>query len=78
MYQCEVLVPISNTSSDVICDAIVPELMDVPDNRAKVEISKIDESLRLDISANDITSLRSAVNSYLRYIKLSLDTLEVK
>ena len=78
MYRCEVSIPMPNMDANVVYDAIGPEFLCTNDDRAKCDITKDGKNLKLDISAHDITSLRSALNSYLRYIKLSLDTLEVR
>ena len=76
MYFCEISVPLKSKEVDIVYNAVVPEFSSIQDDRAKSKITKNENKLELSIEAQDITSLRSAVNSHLRYIKLSLDTLE--
>ena len=78
MYRCEVSIPLKSENAHIVSDVLGPEVIGTLDDRAKTNLGQLADSVRLDICAQDIPSLRSALNSYLRYIKLSLDMLEVK
>ena len=56
----------------VVYDALNPEIKHkIPKTRIKV---KFEETvLKIDIEANDISSLRAACNSYLRWINTALN-----
>ncbi len=77
MYKCEISIPLSEKNSEILYQVILPETISVSEDRAKTKINKDKENLIFNINANDIVALRSALNAYLRYVKLSLDTLEV-
>jgi KEOPS complex subunit Pcc1 len=62
----------------IILKALEPEIISSPSHRASVEL-KIDGSkLNMNIQAEDVTSLRAAINSYIRWIMLSLDVIRIK
>ena len=63
----------------MIIGSIEPEILTAPSFRSSVEIRMIDENtLRLEIEAEDVSSLRASLNSYLRWIMLSYDILKLK
>ncbi|MGC8496522.1 MAG: KEOPS complex subunit Pcc1 [Thermoplasmata archaeon] len=55
---------------------IVESLREIP--RTKIELSTKEKMLKLTIYAEDVNALRSAINSYLRWINLSINILELK
>ena len=52
----------------VIHDAICPETNSAPSDRARVKVTIHSSVLILEISAEDLTALRAAMNSYLAWI----------
>ena len=65
--------------ANIILKALKPEVNSSPSERATVELSlKEDKILDVNITASDATSLRAAVNSYLRWIMLSLDVIKLR
>ncbi|UCF09267.1 MAG: hypothetical protein JSW28_07325 [Thermoplasmata archaeon] len=59
--------------SRVIAGSLLPELdRTVP--RTDVALKEDDIAIYLEINADDINALRAAMNSYLRWIKVSCDT----
>jgi len=57
----------------VIAQSLAPETArTIP--RTKVDIREGPESVCIEIAADDVNALRAAVNSYLRWITVSLDT----
>lgn len=64
--------------ANIILKALKPEINSSPSQRATVELSLKNEILDVSIKASDATSLRAAVNSYLRWIMLSLDVIKLR
>lgn len=62
----------------IVMKALEPELNSSPSERSSVELNLTGKVLNVDITASDVTSLRAAVNSYLRWIMLSLNVINVK
>jgi KEOPS complex subunit Pcc1 len=60
--------------SRAITDSLAPE-MDRKIPRTKVNITW-KEDILLDIQAQDTNALRAALNSYLRWVKVTIDTRE--
>lgn len=58
--------------------SLEPELQEIPSERSKVGIELAGESLRLSIAAEDIVSMRAAVNTWLRLIRISEDMLNTR
>jgi KEOPS complex subunit Pcc1 len=65
--------------ANIVMKALKPEISSSPSERAYVELNlKNDDILYVNITASDATSLRAALNSYLRWIILSLDVINIK
>ncbi len=60
--------------NDLICKALAPDTIST--DRAKITITS-KECLKIDIESQDTTSLRAAVNTILRQIKLIEDTIKL-
>lgn len=59
--------------SNVIAQSLAPETArTIP--RTSVKVWENTESVKIEIEAHDISSLRAAVNSYLRWVAVSWDT----
>lgn len=67
---------ISHSKPETLLRALGPELgRDVP--RTKVKGRTEDGRLVLSIEATDLSALRAALNSYLRWIKITKDMIEL-
>lgn len=64
--------------ANIILKALKPEINTSPSQRATVELNLKNKILDVSIKASDATSLRAAVNSYLRWIMLSLDVIKLR
>lgn len=64
--------------AEIVLKAIEPELVSSPSERSTVNLDLRGNLLCVDIQAKDTTSLRASVNSYTRWILLSLDVIDVK
>lgn len=54
--------------ANTVYNAILPEIRNPPSKRAVVELNLKDNKISLNISTTTISSLRAAINSYLRWI----------
>ncbi|RLG04196.1 MAG: hypothetical protein DRN61_03560 [Thaumarchaeota archaeon] len=62
--------------AEILYHAILPEVRDIPSRRVSADLSVEDGKLILSISAADLVALRAALNSFLRFISSTLQTLE--
>jgi len=54
-----------------VLGAVMPEQATAPSRRAKVKLARKGRSVALEIDARDTTSMRAAINSYLRWFILA-------
>ena len=71
-YELALSVPCASGSvAQIIVNSLSPEMRErMP--KAKIEIISKDSVLKLNITANDVSTLRAAVNSYIRWIETAL------
>ncbi len=62
----------------IVMKALEPEINSSPSERSTVELNLTGKILSVDITASDATSLRASINSYLRWIMLSMDIINIK
>ena len=60
------------SSSRIIYESLLPELME-DYQRTKTNLELKDNILLLNVEANDIVSMRAALNGWLRLIKISCE-----
>lgn len=63
--------------AEIVMKALEPEIDSSPSERSTLELNLTGKVLDVNIRALDATSLRASVNSYLRWIILSLDVLNM-
>jgi KEOPS complex subunit Pcc1 len=63
-------------TTDVVAQALHPETVREI-SRTQVVIEEDDSSYKININARDTSSLRAALNSYLRWMKVTEDTYNV-
>jgi KEOPS complex subunit Pcc1 len=61
-----------------VYQSLGPELQEIPSERSKVNLELAGESLRLSVAAEDIVSMRAAINTWLRLIRISEDMLNTR
>ena len=61
-----------------VYESLKPELEAVPSERSKVNMSVQEGRLNLFITADDIISLRAAINTWLRLVKIAEEMLNTK
>jgi KEOPS complex subunit Pcc1 len=59
--------------AQVVAKSLLPE-MDRKIPRTKVNLKEDENAIYLEILAEDVNSMRAAMNSYLRWMKVSIDT----
>lgn len=64
--------------AEIVMKVLEPEVDSSPSERSRVDLNLTGKIMDVNITASDVTSLRASVNSYLRWIMLSLDVLNVK
>ena len=62
----------------IVLRSVEPEIRTAPSERTSVNIDLSGNVLKIKINAEDTTSLRASLNSYLRWVKLSYEVLELK
>jgi len=67
----------SEKEAGIVLSAIKPEISDSPSDRTMTELKCDENILTIDIKAQDSPSLRAALNSYLRWVILSQQVLEL-
>ena len=65
----------SRKKLDVMLKALGPEAMKPTTSRSRISIKGERNVLTLEFEARDTSALRAAVNSYLHWISLTIDTL---
>jgi tRNA threonylcarbamoyladenosine modification (KEOPS) complex Pcc1 subunit len=68
-------ITLKNADHRILHKAISPELKS-GFTRALVDIKNLEDGVKLEFKADDVTALRAAVNSYLRWLKIIDDIKE--
>lgn len=61
-----------------VYETLGPELQEIPSERSRVSLELAGEVLRLYVAAEDVVSMRAAVNTWLRLIRISEDMLNTR
>lgn len=64
--------------AEVILKSLEPEITSAPSQRSSMNLKLVNNILKMEIDAADVTSLRAAINSYLRWIRLSYDVIKLR
>ncbi len=62
----------------MVYESLGPELQAIPSERSKVSLELSGGVLHLSVAAEDIVSLRAAVNTWLRLIRIAEDMLNTR
>lgn len=71
----EVMIFLPPEERDIIYKSVSIEAREIPSKRTRVNISAVNEGLKIVIHAEDIVSLRASLNSFLRFIDSSLRSI---
>ena len=55
--------------AEVILKSLEPEIASAPSQRSSTNLKQMNNILKMEIYATDVTSLRAAINSYIRLIR---------
>ncbi|NWF95690.1 MAG: hypothetical protein HXY34_06075 [Candidatus Thorarchaeota archaeon] len=58
----------SDADARIVYDALFPETVSAPSERARTTVQVCGPVIRIDITAQDLASLRAATNSFLSWI----------
>ena len=61
---------------NILWKSLKPEVERPSSSRSRIFLVLQEETIRIMISASDVTALRSALNSYLRWVKSITDVLD--
>ena len=73
----EITITVPPVERDILHRSISMEARDIPSRRTRVQVLAVNEGLKLIIDADDIVSLRAALNSFLRFIDSSLRSIRI-
>ena len=77
--RAELIIEFENQKeADIVQRSIKPEINGSPSDRTSVSIKTDGTNLLINIEAEDNASFRASLNSYLRWIKLSSEILDLK
>ena len=68
----------TSQEAEIVLGSIKPEINGSPSDRTSVSIDIHDNTLKIVINAKDTASFRASLNSYLRWIKLSKEVINLK
>ncbi len=68
----------SREDAEIVLRSIEPEIRESPSERTITKIECQRNILKITITARDTPSLRASLNSYLRWVMLSKQILELK
>lgn len=74
--ECSVRLEVKPALVEPILKALKPETLSLPSRRVAVRIYRIADKIVLEFKARDLTALRAALNSYLRWFSAVQKTLE--
>jgi len=68
----------SPEEADIVLRSIKPEINGSPSDRTSVSVEIYESTLKIVIDAKDTASFRASLNSYLRWIKLSNEVINLR
>jgi tRNA threonylcarbamoyladenosine modification (KEOPS) complex Pcc1 subunit len=75
--QANLKVPLASEElARIIRDAINPETNSAPSDRARVKVSVRSSTLLIEVTAEDLTAFRAAMNSYVAWISGCIRAVE--
>lgn len=65
-------------ATSIAFKSLLPEIEDAVSERTSISISLENSKIKLNINASDLTSLRAALNTWLRLLKVAWDMAKFK
>ncbi|MCS7374061.1 MAG: KEOPS complex subunit Pcc1 [archaeon GB-1867-097] len=76
MFRAEVKVDLEDSGlAFAVYRSLIPEAVDPPSNKVKVAVSLESTILKFYFSTDSLSSLRAAINSYLRWVMVAVESL---
>lgn len=77
-YPANAIVSITGRENfaNILWKSLKPEVERPSSSRSRILLDLQEETIRIMISASDVTALRSTLNSYLRWVKSIIDVLD--
>ncbi|MEM2083329.1 MAG: KEOPS complex subunit Pcc1 [Nitrososphaerota archaeon] len=75
--KAKIIFNISEKEASIILKSLLPEIKNPATNRSKIDLLIRDGKLLMNVEAKDMTALRAALNSYVRWINMIIETLGV-
>ena len=76
-FKLRIVFKLREDEAETLYHAILPETLDVPSRRVSVSLSLETGMLALEIRAVDLIALRAALNSFLRFIDSTLQSIRL-
>ncbi|MDI6639546.1 MAG: KEOPS complex subunit Pcc1 [Methanocellales archaeon] len=64
--------------ADIVYNSLLPELRNTLSQRSNISLALEGGTIKLKVEADDIVSLRAALNTWLRLIKIAYDMVVIK
>ncbi|NYT00243.1 MAG: hypothetical protein GKB99_00750 [Methanocellales archaeon] len=64
--------------SGIIYNSLIPELRNIPSQKSNIYLALDGGTVKIRAEAEDIVSLRAALNTWLRFIKIAYDMVVIK
>ena len=76
MINAEVSIQLSPEIAAIVEKSLIPEVEHPVSQRSNVEIQAEEERLTISMEASDVTALRAAFNSYLRWVEAIINVID--
>jgi tRNA threonylcarbamoyladenosine modification (KEOPS) complex Pcc1 subunit len=76
MINAEVIIQLSPEISAIVEKSLIPEAEHPVSQRSNVEIRADEGRLTISMEASDVTALRAAFNSYLRWVEAIINVVD--
>jgi KEOPS complex subunit Pcc1 len=64
--------------SEIAYNSLIPELRNTPSQKSNISLALEGGTIKLRAEAEDMVSLRAALNTWLRFIKIAYDMVVIK
>ena len=75
-FYAEITIDLTTSLAQLIESSLLPEVQRPTSERSNVTINVEGDILKINVEANDISALRAALNSYLRWVTTILVIVE--
>jgi KEOPS complex subunit Pcc1 len=76
MINAEVSIQLSPEVAAIVKESLIPEAKHPISQRSNVEVEASEGKLVISMEASDVTALRAAFNSYIRWVKAIMNVVD--